>query len=124
MYEESYLRLTADDLSLKLPIRAQILPCIAIKLGFAQPLITLRYELGSEQLDFVLPKPIERPDCSSKEAPGYSMRLSDFQSNLEDQVVLSAINFDSLSNLLIIDTEDLSFAEQSIALLFVVDQNV
>ena len=111
MYEESYLHFTASDWSLKLPILAQILPCIAIKLEFAQPMVTLRYELGSDQLDYILPTPFERPDCSSKEAPGHSMRLYDFQSKLDDQVVLSAINFDSLSNLLSIDAENLAFAE-------------
>ena len=111
MYEESYLRLTAYNFSLKLPILAQILPCVAIKLEFAQPMVTLRYELGSEQLDYMLPTPFERPDCGRKEAPGHSMRLYDFQSKLDDQVVLSAINFDSLNNLLSIDAEDLAFAE-------------
>ena len=120
--EEAYLQLTLmDELSWRIPIKAEVSNCTVESWKFTQRSVAIEYVIKSEAITLPIPVAIPIHNCLSvQNLPLIVESINTSHARVSPE---KAITIDTNSNVITVWTEDQAFSDQQVTIVLTVEQD-
>lgn len=117
-FEDSYLQVSINGASMKVPIKVVTFSCTVNSVGFKSSSISVDYQIGTGLVQEDLPAIEQKPDCG---LPLTQIVIKSITSNLAKDVLTAAITIDTDLAAVIIATDDVTLDGEQVSIVLAID---